>query len=304
MTNLFDLPSGDDNNPFGNNVNETPNPNLAIPPNNHDDSTLSSSRTTDNSSITGSITVIDPLTDIPVSEHEIAHHEQLLTTREQAIQVIEYEIRSGPYVGPNNRNNWPPLLKWWAYYPDEDLPEQYRQLAKLYFFFFNAQAIPYTMNVVAALSRFGAEETPNVSLGMTVVLSLFFLFVFLPMGYDVVYFAFYDAVVKEKAARFICSLGLYVIWWGVLVLVTMGIGSVGLIPVIDLYKGGQSAIGTIALCVVITSALIAGTLAWIFVELIRLYRTQEISVRDVTELPQIAISQAQQNPQTVENPAI
>jgi hypothetical protein len=250
------------------------------------------------STVMGSNTFKDPVTGIPISERDILHREDALKRREQEIESMENQVRSGTYVPPTTRNNWPPILKWWAYYPDEDLPENYRKLANLLFMFFSAQAIPYAINVIAAFALLGAHGDANVSVGMMIALSLFFLLVWIPLGYDGVYFNFYNALMKQKALKLLCSLAGCAIWWSVLVLNVIGVtkGGVGLLPMIDLYGSGHGVIGTISLFVVLTGSVDAAALAWVFLRLVRFYRSEGLSSKAFLEAGQIAVERAQDNP--------
>jgi hypothetical protein len=250
------------------------------------------------SAITGD-SFVDPVTGVPITERDLERREEALAKRERELQTMEDQVRSGTYVAPTTRNNFPPILKWWQYYPDEDLPENGRRDAKFVFWAYTAGYIPYAINVIGAFGvLFGRGGDAVSSTGMLLALSLFFLLVWQALGYEVFYFVYYNALAQSKGLKFICSLVTYFIWWGMLVFNVIGIGgggSVGLIVSIDLsskHHGGLFAIGLIFF---LTGLADAAVLAWLFVRLVQFYRAEGLSKKAFAEAGQIALEQAANN---------
>jgi hypothetical protein len=143
----------------------------------------------------------------------------------------------------------------------------------------------------------GAGNDAGTSAGMLIALSLFFLIVWQLLGYELFYFLYYNALAQGKGLKFICSLITYAIWWGILVFNLIGVedgGSVGIIVAVNLTKehGGLFAIGLIFF---LTGLADAAVLAWLFIKLVRFYRSEGLSKKAFAEAGAIAIEQASNN---------
>jgi hypothetical protein len=247
---------------------------------------------------------VDPVTGVPISERDIIAREEALARRERDISTMEDQVRSGTYVAPTTRNNFPPFLKWWAYYPNEDLPENARSDAKLLFWAYTAGFIPYAINVIGALGvqfTSGAGTAADTSTGMLLALSIFFLVVWQLLGYECFYFLYYKALIQGKGLKFICSLVTFVIWWGMLVFNVIGVkdgGSVGIMIVADL-QGKFNGCFTIGLIFVLVGLADAAALAYLFVRLVQFYRREGLSKKAFAEAGQFAAEQAAANRETL-----
>jgi hypothetical protein len=250
------------------------------------------------STVRGGSTFVDPVTGVPVTERDIELREQELAKRERAIAEREQQVQSGTYQAPTTRNNFPPFLKWWAWHPDEDLPENSRFLAKLIFWLYLGYGASFCINLIGALACLGAGGAQKTSTGMLLALACVWFFVVYPVGYEVVYFMFYNSLISGKAVKYVCSMILYAIWWAILVVALIGIGgggSVGMIIMINLYSGHKGGQGTIALIFFIAGTADALGLAYAFLQLIRFYKAEGLQGKAMSEVGQFAAQQAVEN---------
>jgi hypothetical protein len=258
-------------------------------------------------SITGGETMVDPVTGAPITERDIARREEVLARRERELEALEEQVRNGTYTPPTTRNNFPPILKWWAYYPDEDLNENIRPLMRYYFFAYGLQALAYAVNFIACLTIIGNASHLETSLGLLLGIGGFLFFVWVPLGYEAHYFLMYGAVSSGKSVKTICSLITYCIWWVILVISVIGPsswGAIGFYLVAGLYKKddqGKAATlqGTIGLIFAIIGLVDAAWLAFIFVRLCQFFRKEGLKQKAFVEAGHYAAEQAYNNRETL-----
>lgn len=244
----------------------------------------------------------DPVTGMPVTESQVEARERQLAERERQIAEKEDAMRNGTLQPAATRKNFPPLLKWWEYHPDEDIPEHGRKMAKITFWLFVATGLVYLVNAIGCLACLGSKGAANTSVGLLIGLSIVYLLAFWPLSFEICYFVLYDALRRSKGMKFICGLAMYCIWWIMLVFNVIGIqdgGAVGFIIMINLFGGGASGVGAIACIFSILGLLDAVALAWMFVLWCRWYKKEGLSRKAFTEAAEYAAEQARENPDAV-----
>lgn len=251
--------------------------------------------------------MVDPVTGAPISERDISRREEVLARREREIEALEERVRNGTYTPPSTRNNFPPILKWWAYHPDEDLNENIRPLMKYYFWGYSLQFVVYLVNFVACITMLGAgADHVNTSVGLLIGIGGFLLFVWIPLGYELHYFLMYGAVSAGKGMKTVCSLVTYCIWWILLVINIIGPqewGAVGFIIIAKLYseQDGKKATlqGTIGLIFAILALADAAWLAFVFVKLCIFFKREGLTQKAFAEAGHYAAEQAYSNRETL-----
>lgn len=246
---------------------------------------------------------VDPVTGMPITEAQVEARERQLAAREREIAEKEEALRNGTLEVPKTRKNFPPLLKWWEYYPEEDIPEHGRAMTKRTFWLFLATGIVYLVNVIGSLACLGSNNAAGTSVGLLIGLSIVYFVVFWPLSFEICYFVLYDALKKAKGMKFICGLGMYCIWWIILVVNVIGPkdgGAVGFIVMINLFSGGQGGIGAIACVFTILGVVDAAGLAWMFVLWCRWYKKEGLSRKAFSEAAQYAAEQARDNPEALQ----
>lgn len=247
---------------------------------------------------------VDPVTGAPISQSDLDKRENALRQREQAIADKETALRNGTLVKPVNPKNFPPFLKWWAYHPDEDLPENSRKMAKILFYIFGATGIVYLVNFIGCLCCLNHGAAQRVSSPATkIVLGTIFLFVFWPISYELCYFVFYRALSQQKAMRYFCFLGTYAIWILILAFNAIGLdegGSVGFIQMIDLFSAESGKfVAVIALIFSVLACADIAAMIYTYIWAIKFYKSEGLSQKAFSEASQYAANKARENPDAI-----
>ena len=202
-----------------------------------------------------------------------------------------------------SRNNFPPFFKWWAYHPDDDLPENSRQMAKQIFWLFCLTPLAYLFNVIGALGCLsGSAAEVTTSPATKIILSLIFFVVLCPLSFEVSYFVFYNALMKGKALRYFCFLVTYAIWIAVLILSVIGLdqfGSVGFIQMISLFGTSAKFTAVIALIFCILGAAIGVCMVLSYIRLIHYWKKNGIKRKAFQEASVLAAEKAYENKDTI-----
>ena len=242
----------------------------------------------------------DPVTGIPLTDEDLRRREEVLSRREREIENLENRVSNGDIPTRTTRKNFPPLLKLWAYHPDEDLPEKSRSIAKQVFYIFNATVGVYLVNCIGCFCCLASARYTS-SPASKIVLSLLFLIVFCPISFEVSYFILYDALSKGKGLRFFIFMFTYLIWCGILVFNLIGIddsGSVGFIQMINLFAG-PVVTAVVALVFCIAGSLDVAAMVFTFIKLFRFYRTEGLEKKAFGEAALIAAEKAKENKDTI-----
>ena len=248
---------------------------------------------------------VDPITKVPISQKDLDAKEAALNKREEELRAKEAALQNGTYQAPQFPKNFPPLLKFWKYYPDHDLPPNSVRMAKILFWIYNATGIVYLINFVGCLCCLNGDASEKVdSVATKIVLSLLFLIVFWPISFEISYFVLYNALMQGKAVKFFCFMLTFVIWIAILIFNLVGIGvggSVGFIQMIQLFsaKPGAKFVAIIALIFCIVGSLDAAAMIFEFIHLIRYYKNEGFSKKAMKEASAYAIEKAKENPDLV-----
>ncbi|KAK8854119.1 hypothetical protein M9Y10_016669 [Tritrichomonas musculus] len=244
----------------------------------------------------------DPVTNIQITSDLLDRREAELARRERMIESREQQIRDGTFTPPSTNKNFPPLLRWYSYHPDEELPESARTQAKILFYIYLAIGIVYLVNWIGCLfclNRSAAQATSSPA--TKIVLSTIFLFAFYPLSYEVSYFVYYKALAQGKALRFVCFLATYAIWGLFLAFNAIGMnesGSVGWIQTIDMFAaegGGAKIVAVIGIIFSIAASGLFAFMVFIFIKLIKYYKDEGLEKRTYAEAGQYAAQKANEN---------
>lgn len=246
----------------------------------------------------------DPVTNAKISDDLLDKREEALARREREIESKEQAIQNGTYTPPSSNKNFPPFLKVYSYHPDEDLPESARKQAKVLFYIYLAIGILYLVNWIGCLGCLNHSAAQATSSPATkIVLSTIFLFAFYPLSYEVSYFVYYKALMQGKALRFVCFMATYIIWGLFLAFNAIGLdesGSVGWVQTIDLFAtsgGGAKFVAIVGLIFSILATALFVFMVFIFIKIIKYYRTEGLEKKTYLEAGQYAAEKAQENPE-------
>ena len=314
MSNPFDDSVADEyTNPFANNnyANDMPAPTQQQSNNSYDqpsetNSTPQSKKFNSPFSKGNGDTFNDPTTNMQITSDMLDKREAELARRERIIESKEQQVRDGSLTPSSSNKNFPPILRWYSYHPDEELPESARKQAKILFFIYLAIGILYLVNWIGCLCCLNPNAAHQTSSPATkVVLSTVFFLVFFPLSYEVSYFVYYKALAQGKALRFVCFLATYIIWGLFLAFNAVGIeesGSVGWIQTIDMFTGKGGFCKFVAIVGLIFSLLATGLFAFMvfmLIKLIKYYREEGLEKRTYAEAGQYALEKANDNRDTI-----
>ena len=246
----------------------------------------------------------DPVTNAKITDDLLDRREEALARREREIESREQAIQNGTYTPPSSNKNFPPFLRLYSYHPDEELPESARKQAKILFYIYLGIGILYLINWIGCLFCLNHSAAQATSSPATkIVLSTIFLFAFYPLSYEVSYFVYYKALAQGKALRFVCFLATYIIWGLFLAFNAIGLdesGSIGWIQTFDMFSangGGAKFVAVVGIIFSILATALFVFMVFIFIKLIKYYRTEGLERKTYLEAGQYAAQKAQENPE-------
>lgn len=250
------------------------------------------------SSVAGKPEFVDPVTGMPITEKQIADRERQLEERERMIREREEALANGTIRVTHGRKNFPPMLHWWSYHPDEDLPLEARKTAKTMFMTLLLFGPIYLINFLAVLFSMGCGDILHNSPAMMLVLSAFYLIALWPVSFEICYFPYYNSLISGKAMRFFCALGVYFLYFALLVFNVIGIasnGAIGIISVIDLFAAGKVLQGVFGIIFVVAGILDICVMVIVFISLIAYYKQEGLDKKAFAEAGQFAAEKAMEN---------
>ena len=247
-------------------------------------------------------TFVDPITGVPLTEADLKAREEALAKREREIEQREQQLADGTYVPPANNKNFPPLIRFWAYHPDDDIPENFRVLVKRIFWIYCSCTIVYFLNFIGALGCLkGAAAKKTNSPATMIVLSAVYFFIFVPLSFEVSFFVMYSALKEGKGLRLFCFMITYVIWFAFLVMNVIGWkdnGTLGFIQTFDMFSAAKG-VAIIGLLFCITGTLAAVAMVLTFIHLIKLWKSEGLQKMAFQEASKIAAEKAYENKDTL-----
>ena len=205
---------------------------------------------------------VDPITGICISSKDMDAREEELKRKEDIISSYEEKINNGE-IAPQ-KNNFPPYINLWSWYPERDLPEN----------------SVYLINWIGCLSCLSSNAAKATSSPATkIVLSSIYLFAFCPLSFEASLFVIYDSLMYQKALKFLCSLITYLIWLGFLCYNLIGkddSGSVGLIQFLNFISSpGTGWVSFISFLFCLLGILLVIVMIYTLYQLFNYYKNQD-----------------------------
>ena len=281
-------------------TNSNSNPNTSATNNNTDNYTFGSNAQSNYQMPTTSHSNLkDPTTGLVISEEALAAREAELARREARIANLEQQVTNGTYKPPENRKNFPPILKIWEYYPQEDLPAAavpiFEKIKRIYIAAFGL----FLINWFCCLCCFSKDCSKVVSPGTLIVLSTLYLFVFCPLSFECSFFVLYEGLKRGRAMRFFCGVVTYIIWFIFIAFNVIGIansGSTGLITMIDLFSTSAKWVGFFALIFCLLGIALGTIMVLTFLQLIKFWKEEGLERKALGEASKMAADYARENP--------
>jgi hypothetical protein len=228
---------------------------------------------------------------------DMDHREDELRKREAHLADLEEQIRNGTYERSREKN-FPPYLHWWAWHPERDLPPDALVLMKRLRVLFMSLFLVYIVNVVGCAADLIGGESRDYSPTMSLVLSIVYAFVLVPLSFELSFFPMYRGILRGAALRFFCGMGVYVVWFLVLAFTVIGVGglgSVGFIVMSEMF-GDSGALGVIGLIFCILGCIAGVDMVLGIIALVRYYRANGLVAKAKQEGTALAIDYAKEHP--------
>lgn len=246
---------------------------------------------------------VDPVSGmVNLSDADLSAKEAELARREMEIARQESLVANGIPVesaGLENRpKNFPPFIKFWKYYPDKEIPVDSQPLIRQIFILWLVMDITYLANWIVSFCCLACADSLG-SVGSLLVLSTVYLFIFVPVSYEVCFFVLYKAIKESRGLSFFCFIGTFTVWGIIIAWHAVGIeegGAVGWIQTIDLYLGGHAFVGTLGLIVSLGYTTCVAGVIYYWLKCWNFYKKNGLKAKAFGEASTIAARYASENP--------
>lgn len=244
----------------------------------------------------------DQVMGIKLTDEELAAREEALRKREERIAAREREIeeaRANGTLGQLNPHprNFPILLKFYKYYPEDDLEEEFRPVMSRLFWLSYGSAIVLCIN--ALLSLFYLTKGPADKIdspATSIVFAWFFLIILYPISLESVVMPFYNALKEFKGMKFVGYLIMSALYFFFYVYIAVGLGAYGSFGWIIAINGVTAAegkwVGIIAIIFSIIATLFVVAWGWVWWQSLILFRKTDFKNRAVKEAAGYAVNYA------------
>jgi len=244
----------------------------------------------------------DPVTGMTISAADLDRREAELARREANIASKEQAIANGTYKPPESRKNFPPVIKMWEYYPEQDLPETSLSIMNIMKWLFYACGLDLLVNFVCAIFTLipGPADAVDSPASMIVLAGIYF-FVFWLLSYEICFFVIYRALRDGKALRFFCGLFVYILWMGFMTFLAVGIsdtGAVGMIVTFDIFSKAKKSkwVGVVSLIFSIMTILTILGMVYNFIHWVKFYKAEGLTTKALKEGASMAANYAKEHP--------
>lgn len=245
---------------------------------------------------------VDPVAGmVQLSDADLSAKEAELARREMEIARQESLVANGipvESVGMINRpKNFPPFIKFWKYYPEQEIPSDSQPLLKQIFILWLVIAGTYLVNWIVSFCCLACADALG-SVGSLLVLSTVYLFVFIPVSYEVCFFVLYRALKEQRGLSFFCFLFTFAIWGLIIAWHTIGIsegGTVGWIQTIDLFLGKHSFVGFLGVVVSLAYTTCVAGVIYYWIKCWNHYKKNGLKSKAFGEASTLAAQYASQN---------
>lgn len=279
MANPFETSVDDSYNPFAmgsnysqdqNNAPASSNSNNNPPPNNSytsDYSAAPASQQNDNS-------YKDSVTGIKLTDAELTAREEALRKKEEKIAAREKQIEEARANGTLSSlnpfpKNFPILLKFYKYYPDDDLTEDCRPLMKKMYWLSYGAGLVLGLNALMSLFCLAPGVSAKLtSVATSLVFSWFFFIVLYPVLLETCIMPLYNSMKDFKGIKFFGYLCMSFLFLAFFVYIAVGLGdygSFGFMIAIDILGAEKNTwVGVICLIFAIIATIFVVAWGWMW----------------------------------------
>lgn len=249
----------------------------------------------------------DPNTGLTLSEKDLEERERALAEKEQKIADRERQIEeakaNGTYDQLNtHKRNFPKFLNWYKYYPEEDIPEDARQMVKFH------EWLQYGFAILTALNFFGCicslgTGSSVASPASSIFFSLMYMLVLVPVFLDIVFITLYNSLRDQKGLKyvgFLAAFGIQALFVLFLAIAFMDYGSIGWMVSIDILGGEKGKwVGGYGIVWSIIATAFTGLICWMWYKAFIYYRSGSLKAKSFGEAASMAANYAREHPDQV-----
>ena len=228
-------------------------------------------------------------------EAELARRE-IEIARQESLVANGIPVESAGLV--NRPKNFPPFVKFWKYYPDQEIPADSQPLIKQIFILWAVMCVTYLVNWIVSFCCLSCADSLG-SVGSLLVLSTVYLFIFVPVSYEVSFFILYKSLKESRGLSFFCFLFTFAIWGVIIAWHAVGIeegGAVGWIQTIDLFLGKHFFVGTLGIIVSLGYSTCVFGVVYYWLKCWNFYKKNGLKSKAFSEASTIAAQYASENP--------
>ncbi|EAY01417.1 hypothetical protein TVAG_230210 [Trichomonas vaginalis G3] len=249
----------------------------------------------------------DSATGFSLSEKDLDERERALAEKEQKIAQREREIEEAKANGTYNhlnphKRNFPIILNWYKYYPDEDIPKDAQQLVKFNMWTQYLGAILLALNFLGCLFLLAAGEKVK-SPSASILFSAIYLIIMVPICLDIIFMVLYNSLKEQKGLKFIGYLigfGVYLIFIAFLAIGAFEYGSVGWVISINVLTGETGKwVGGYGIVWSIAATAFVVICGWLWYKAYKYYKSGSLSTKAFTEAAALATDYAREHPEQV-----
>lgn len=190
----------------------------------------------------------DSITGLKITAEDLAKREEALAKREATISAMETKVeeaRANGTMANLHPRNYPFILKWYKYYPEEEIPENARSLIKQLYWAHYAGWLLLAINFGCCFFTFAPGISAMISSPtFTCILAAAYFFLIGPITIDMCFMVLYNAISQKKALKFVGFLftyGISFLFFAFVAISYDDYGSIGWINAINFFQAKESS---------------------------------------------------------------
>lgn len=264
---------------------------------------------------TGKIT--DKFTNRDITLDDIIKREKELEEREAKIRDLEKKVSDARANGTTmdlHPRNYPLLLRWYRYYPDEEIPGDARAIMKMLYVMHYVLGVLLLFNSVCCFCTLvggggGVPKSPTT----LVILSVAYLILLFPCSFGLIIMSLYKALSQQSAPRYVLFLLNYLGLCAFIVFLCLGLGnfgSLGYINAINLLSQSKGKwVGGLAIFYSAVMSLFLAFIIYLGILILRYFKDHKFDKRAKTEFAKMAANYASEHKEDIaryamENPEV
>ena len=253
----------------------------------------------------GNVIFKDPVTGFGITEKDIIEKENALALKEERISNREKEVSDARANGTENvlnpfMRNYPPIIKLYSYYPENDIQEESRPiLQKVYLLEYGAFLVLF-LNAVGCFTSFAIKNAVKSPSSNIVFGCRYFIFgSYISM--DVCLMGLYNSLKYGKALKYVCFLISYACFGLFMAFLTIGLvnfGSIGWMTAIRAIGQNSIVAGYCFIYSIIATAYVVAN-GWVLYISYKYFRTHNFDKKAIGEAAGMAAQFASEHKEEI-----